>query len=182
MGPAIRIRQRQTTVPRYKRERDVRNNNSGAAAPYLSGLFTDFVFYLLKIHNQVPHPVLHCHLCQLCLAIWSFYFFTKAVWLTEQEGKVLVLAEVGSLLGAMVFGYRPTLALGNLVVIPLLIAFLNGKLISLGLVLRLAGEALPYVILAAFLTVYNQARFGNFFEFRQSYQLKIIDQYSLGSL
>ena len=118
----------------------------------------------------------------LCLAIWSFYFFTKAVWLTEQEGKALFLAGIGSLLGAMVFGCRPTLALGNLAVIPLLIAFLKGKRISLGLVLRLAGAALPYVIVAALLMAYNQARFGSPFEFGQSYQLTITDQSSLGGL
>ena len=86
------------------------------------------------------------------------------------------------LLGALVFGYRPTLALGNPAVIPLLIAFLKRKRILLGLVLRLAGATLPDVIVAALLMAYNQARFGNSFEFRQSYQLTIINHCSLGSL
>jgi len=38
--------------------------------------------------------------------------FTKAVWLTEREGATLLLAFFGSLLGALVFGCRPTLAIG----------------------------------------------------------------------
>ena len=96
--------------------------------------------------------------------------------------KTLVLARVSSLLGALVFGYRPTLALRNIEVIPLLIAFLKGKRILSGLVLRLAGAALPHVIVAALMMAYNQARFVNPFEFRQSYQLTITDQRSLGSL
>ena len=118
----------------------------------------------------------------LCLAIWSFYCFTKAVWLTKREGKALFLAGIGSLLGALVFGCRPTIGLGNLAVIPLLMSFLKGKRITSKLILRLAGAALPYVIVAALLMAYNQARFGNPLEFGQSYQLTIADQTDLGSL
>jgi len=154
----------------------------GAATPYLSGLFADSVFYLLKIHNQVPYPVLHCHLCQLMPRHLELLLFYEGSLADRSERKTLVLAGVGLLLGALVFGYRPTLALGNPAVIPLLIAFLKRKRILLGLVLRLAGAALPDVIVAALLMAYNQARFGNSFEFRQSYQLTIINHCSLGSL
>ena len=116
----------------------------------------------------------------LCLAIWSFFCFTKAVWMTGRENKALLIAGLGSLLGALVFGCRPTIALGNLAVIPLLITFLRSKHVTWGLILRLAAAALPYIIVGTLLMIYNQARFGNPFEFGQSYQLTITDQSSYG--
>ncbi len=87
----------------------------------------------------------------LCLAIWSMFCFTKAVWMEKRENKAILLAGLGSLLGALVFGCRPTIALGNLVVIPLLITFLKGRRVTIGLILRLAAAALPYVVVAALL-------------------------------
>ena len=117
----------------------------------------------------------------LCLAIWSMFCFTKAVWTEKRENKAILLAALGSLLGALVFGCRPTIALGNLVVIPLLITFLKGRQVTIGLILRLAAAALPYVVVAALLMIYNRARFGNPFELGQSYQLTITDQSSYGS-
>lgn len=117
----------------------------------------------------------------LCLGIWSLFCFTKAVWLTEQESKALLLAFFGSLLGALVFGCRPTIALGNLAVIPLLFIFLKKRRMTPRLAFRLAGTALPYVVIAALLMTYNQARFGSPFEFGQSYQLTIADQSGYGN-
>ena len=146
-------------------------------------LSLSMIFSFVCLRYTIKFPALYHTAISagLCLAIWSFYCFTRAVWLTEREGKALFLAFVGSLLGALVFGCRPTLALGNLAVIPLLITFLKGRRVSSGLILRLAGAALPYVVVAALLMAYNQARFGNPFEFGQSYQLTFADQSNYGN-
>jgi hypothetical protein len=49
----------------------------------------------------------------------------KAVWGTKDENRAILLAFVGALLGALAFGCRPSIALGNLMVIPCLAVFLQ---------------------------------------------------------
>ena len=117
----------------------------------------------------------------ICMEIWSVFFYVKAVWATENENRAIFRAFLGALLGALAFGCRPSIALGNLIVIPCLIVFLRQRKITGRLFLKLAGAASPYIIIGALLMVYNYVRFDSPFEFGQSYQLTVADQSSYGS-
>jgi hypothetical protein len=117
-----------------------------------------------------------------CMEIWSVYFYVKAVWATEDENRAIFRAFLGALFGALAFGCRPSIALGNLIVIPCLIVFLRERKFTWKLLLKLAAAASPYIIIGALLMLYNYARFENPFEFGQSYQLTVADQTAYGSL
>ena len=116
----------------------------------------------------------------VCMIVWSLYFFFKAVYVTEKENGQIVYAALGALFGALAFGCRPTVALANFLVIPLLIAYLGKKKAAGELKPKLIGKlflaALPYVFVAAGLMIYNFLRFNDPFEFGQSYQLTVADQ------
>lgn len=153
---------------------------------------TPFALYLLvcsavsylSVWNAVATPALYgmCIVCALGLAVWSVYLFAKAVLFTENENRAIALATLASLLGALEFGCRPTVGLSNLLALPLLIVFLKKHKITAKLILKLALAALPYVLVAAGLMWYNNARFGSPFEFGQSYQLTVTDQSSYGNM
>ena len=132
----------------------------------------------------VAFPALYCTaiMSAVALMIWSFYFFVRAVFDEEITKKTFIFVALGSLCGALAFGCRPTVALGNLVVIPLLITFFRRR--------KLTGKqwgltalcAAPYVVVAAGLMWYNNARFDNPFEFGQSYQMTVADQSQYGNV
>lgn len=117
-------------------------------------------------------------LSALAFAVWSIYCFARAVWCAETENRAIAYAALGSLLGALEFGCRPTVGLSNLVVLPLVVLFLQRRKASGRLLAKMLLAALPYAVVAAGLMWYNHARFGNPFEFGQSYQLTVIDQTS----
>ena len=117
-----------------------------------------------------------------CMEIWSVCFYVKAVWATEDENRAIFRAFLGALFGALAFGCRPSIALGNLIVIPCLIVFLREHKFSGKMFLKLVAAASPYIIIGALLMLYNYARFENPFEFGQSYQLTVADQTAYGSL
>jgi hypothetical protein len=58
----------------------------------------------------------------------------------------------------------------------MLVVFLRQRRFSWALLGKLALAALPYVLVAAGLMLYNYARFENPFEFGQAYQLTVADQ------
>ena len=126
----------------------------------------------------IAAPALYCMaiVSAMALAIWSVYCFIKAVFFCESESRAIAYAALGSLLGALEFGCRPTVGLSNLVVLPLILIFLKKRGISAKLLGKMALAALPYVIVAAGLMGYNHVRFGNPFEFGQTYQLTVTDQ------
>lgn len=138
----------------------------------------------LSVWNAVATPALYgmCIVCALGLAVWSVYLFVRAVWLIEDENRAILCAAGGALLGALEFGCRPTVGLSNLLVLPLLFVFLKKRRITGKLILKLLLAALPYALVAAGLMWYNHARFGNPFEFGQSYQLTVTDQSSYGDM
>ena len=119
-----------------------------------------------------------------CMEIWSVYFYVKAVWATdnEHENRAIFRAFLGALFGALAFGCRPSIALGNLIAIPCLIVFLREHKFTWKLFLKLVAAASPYIIIGALLMLYNYVRFENPFEFGQSYQLTVADQTAYGSL
>ncbi|MDO4741368.1 MAG: hypothetical protein Q4A66_11925, partial [Eubacteriales bacterium] len=146
-------------------------------------LFCSALSYI-SVWNAVATPALYsmCIVCALGLAVWSLYCFARAVWVTKSENRAIALAALGSLLGALEFGCRPTVGLSNIVVLPLLIAFLRRRRITPRLILKLILAALPYALVAAGLLWYNAARFDNPFEFGQSYQLTVTDQSAYGDM
>ena len=142
------------------------------------------VFSLLCIWYAVGAPALYCTAITagLSLAIWSIYFFVKAVYDDVSENKSILFAFLGSLFGALTFACRPPIGLINILVIPLLITYLKKHKLNKKLFGKLVLAALPYLIVAALLMLYNYARFDNPLEFGQTYQLTIADQHNYGSI
>lgn len=137
---------------------------------------------IMSVWHSAAEPALYCTAVNAGIAfeIWSLYFFIKAVWDEKRENRQLFLAGIGALLGALVFGCRPPIGLANLLVLPALAVFLKQRSFSVSLLCKLFLAALPYVVVGAGLMIYNYLRFGNPFEFGQSYQLTIEDMTSYG--
>lgn len=139
---------------------------------------------IMSIWYCVAAPALYCTaiMSAICLMVWSLYLFCRAVFDEGTNWKTFLFAALGSLCGALAFGCRPTIALGNLVVIPLLITFFRQRKLTLKQMGLTALCALPYVAVAIGLMWYNNARFGNPFEFGQSYQITTADQSQYGDI
>ncbi|MBQ8881116.1 MAG: hypothetical protein IJ030_02935 [Oscillospiraceae bacterium] len=175
------------------------------AALFIVGLFLLFAYLTRKFFPKMPlctyllltssvavmsiwycvaYPALYCTaiISALCLMIWSLYFFIRAVFDQDITWKTWLFATLGSLCGALVFGCRPTIALGNLLVLPLLVTFFHRRKLTGKQWCCTALCALPYVAVAAGLMWYNNARFDNPFEFGQSYQMTVADQSQYGNV
>ena len=141
-------------------------------------IFMSVSFSIMSVWYAVAAPALYCTaiMSALCVMIWGIYWFFKAVYDTENENKAIALAGLGSFCSALTFACRPSIALANVVVLPLLITFLRQRKISFGLIIKLVLAALPYVVIGVLLMAYNNARFDSPFEFGQTYQLTITDQ------
>ena len=139
---------------------------------------------IMSIWYSVSSPALYCTAITagLCMEIWSLFFFIRAVWIESEEKRSIFFAFWGSLFGALAFGCRPTVALANLLVIPMLVSFLRKRKLSLRLMLRLTVAASPYLIVGISLMTYNYVRFHNPFEFGQAYQLTSADQSMYGNM
>ena len=139
---------------------------------------------VMSVWYCVAYPALYCTAISsaLCMMIWSLYFFVRAVFDEGTTPKTFIFSAAGSLLGALAFGCRPTIALGNLMVIPLFITFVRNRKLTGAQWGYTALCALPYVAVAAGLMWYNNARFGDPFEFGQSYQMTVADQTKYGDL
>lgn len=129
-------------------------------------------------------PSLYCTAISaaVCLAIWSIYFFIKAVFSETDENKQMVLAFWGAVFGALTFGCRPPIALTNILVLPMLVVFLKSRKLTGKLLGKLLLAASPYFVVAALLMTYNYLRFENPFEFGQTYQLTVTDQTQYSSI
>lgn len=125
-------------------------------------------------------PALYCTAISagLFLEVWSLYFFVHAVFGMKEGKKRVACASFGALLGALAFGCRPPVALGNLVALGLIVPYVKGRRPSKKLFGELFAIVLPYILVAAALMWYNYARFDNPFEFGQSYQLTVADQHT----
>ena len=146
--------------------------------PYTMYLLLATAFSVMSVWYAAAEPALYCTAitAALALEVWSLYFFARGVYVEKKENRQILFAGIGALLGALVFGCRPTIALANLLVIPMLWAFLRQRKCNLKLLGKLVLAALPYVVVAAGLMAYNYARFDDPFEFGQKYQLTVADQ------
>ena len=151
--------------------------------PFGLYLSLSVAFSVMSVWYAIAEPALYCTAitAAIALEIWSIFFYIRAVYFEKRENKQILLAGIGALFGALVFGCRPPIALANIVVIPLLVIFIREHPLTLKLVGKLALAATPYFLVAIGLMIYNYVRFDNPFEFGQSYQLTIVDQsnYSL---
>lgn len=145
--------------------------------PYITHLALTSAVSVISIHYSIAEPALYCTaiIGGLAAMIWSFFFYIKAVWVETVENKQLKMAFFGALLGALAFGCRPTVAVSNLLVIPMLVVFLRQRKFSWALLGKLALAASPYIVIGVLLMLYNYVRFDNPFEFGQSYQLTMYD-------
>ncbi len=135
-------------------------------------------FSVMSVWYSAAEPALYCTAitAAIALEVWSLYFFVRAVYGEQRENIQLIFAAVGALLGALVFGCRPPIALANIIVIPLLVVFIRQRKFSVRLLGKLMLAALPYLAVGAALMLYNYVRFDSPFEFGQAYQLTVADQ------
>ncbi len=146
--------------------------------PFGLYLSLSVAFSVMSVWYAIAEPALYCTAitAAIALEVWSLFFFVWAVYFETRENKQILLAGVGALLGALVFGCRPPIALANIVVIPLLCIFLKEHTFTRKLAGKLALAATPYLLIGASLMAYNYVRFDNPFEFGQAYQLTVADQ------
>ena len=138
----------------------------------------------MSVWYATATPALYCTAITgaLAFAVWSLYFYARAVWRARGENRAILLASLGALCGALEFGCRPPIGLSNLLALPMLAAFLKARRPTGRLIGKLILAALPYAAVAAALMAYNAARFGNPLEFGQSYQLTVTDQSGYGDM
>lgn len=150
--------------------------------PFSVYLLLAVAFSVMSVWYSTAEPALYCTAitAALALEVWSLFFFVWAVWGEKRENRQLLLAAVGALLGALAFGCRPTVALANGLVVPMLVVFIRQRRFTGRLLGKLLLAALPYGLVAAGLMGYNYARFGNVLEFGQAYQLTVADQTAYG--
>ena len=133
-------------------------------------------FSMIGIWYAVTTPSLYCTAITsgVCLELWSIIFFIKALREEESRMRRNGFAFAGAVCGALTFGCRPTVALANIIFVPVLI--LLYKNLQCKLFPDLAFICSPYAVIGCLLMWYNYARFDNPFEFGQKYQLTITDQ------
>lgn len=136
---------------------------------------------IVTLWYGVKYPELYCtaNLSGLCFVLWSVYFLFDAFYFRAEAPLWEVAA--GALCGALVFGCRPPIGLGELLFAPLIVDFIQERLRRKNyrsICSRALAFAVPYLTVAALLMLYNYVRFGNPLEFGQSYQLTSADQTS----
>lgn len=174
-------------------------------ALYIIGLFFLLRLISRRFFRAIPVPVFYLLFAALalistwyfseapalyCTAIsagvffqtWGLYCFARAVWVEQREWHRIGFAALGAVCGALTVGCRPTVAIANLMAVPLLVEFLKTVRPSKKLVGQLLLVALPYVVIIGALMMYNHVRFGSFLEFGQSYQLTSADQHQYSDL
>ncbi len=142
-------------------------------------LFSSTAFSVISVWYAISYPALYCTAitAALCMEIFSLYFFVKAVYDNPSNNtKPVLYACLGSLFGALAFGCRPSIALANILAIPLLVTFLSKRKFSLKVLGQIVIVLIPYAVVATLLMLYNYARFSDPFEFGLSYQLTFVDQ------
>jgi len=140
-------------------------------------------FSIISVWYATIQPAMYCtaQSSAYCFMIWSLFCFMKAVLDTDNENRTISLSVLGGLLGALAFGCRPTIALANLMAIPLAFIFLKKSTITPKFIGKFFLIFVPYLVVGVALMWYNYIRFENPFEFGQTYQLTIADQTSYGN-
>lgn len=151
--------------------------------------FTSFLFLassisIMSVWYSVAAPSLYATAITSAIAfeVWSIYCFFRSINKKKEGKKFLPWLLLGTTLGALSFGCRPTIALLNILLLPLLWQIIKTETkVTVKFILKLLATLLPYVVVGILLMLYNYARFGSPFEFGQSYQLTVADQTSYSS-
>lgn len=146
-------------------------------------LLLSVAFCAMSVWCAASTPALYCTAVTSAMAtvVWGIYFWMRAVWDSKNRKQAVLFAVFGSLCGALSFGCRPTIAMGNLVILPLMFYYLKEHPFK-GKWKDALAFLSPYVVIGILLMVYNYVRFGSFFEFGQSYQLTSVDVRNLPSI
>lgn len=129
------------------------------------------VFYVLNMSNIYTLP-LSAGLCFLFLCLW---FGLKATMYERKSLRILLLILSGVTLSLCAMS-RPGMALGSLILTPFYLQILLSEKNSLRSKLSQACAFLvPVLFGAAFILIYNYKRFGDIFDFGQTYQLTVND-------
>lgn len=133
---------------------------------------------IISVVYIVATPAMYCtaQSAALCFIVWSFLFYFKAVFNSNSEKKTILFSTIAATLGALSFGCRPTIALANIIAIPLSIVYFKRNSFSIRKIAKFGVVLIPYCLIGVGLMWYNYARFDNPFEFGQSYQLTVDDQ------
>jgi hypothetical protein len=96
-------------------------------------LLLSTAFSLAGMWYAMDVPTIYCLAITsaLCMEVWSMYFYIKAVWASEGQAESIRMAFLGALFGALAFGCRPTIALANLLAIPMFVVYLKKQKLSL---------------------------------------------------
>lgn len=137
---------------------------------------------LIILWYAVEHPALYCTaiVAGICFALWSFYFLYQSFCVDEKPKLWKIF--IGALCGALVFGCRPPIGVTEIALLPLLYIGRKRQIAEQednykkNIRLQMFTFALPYIMVAVLLMLYNYVRFESPFEFGQSYQLTVTDQ------
>lgn len=145
-------------------------------------LFLYSALSIMSVWYIADTPGMYCLaiISGMCMETWSLYFFFYTVFESESDRQFLLFGVLGSLFGALAFGCRPTIAIANILAVPLFLyhAKAGRKRFCRQFLLCL----IPYIVIGLLLMTYNYVRFENVFEFGQSYQLTAADQSNYGSI
>ena len=150
--------------------------------PYLAYLILSLVFvnascgvFIAKRPDFYSVPILSA----IAFTVWGLYFWISSV----DEGRVHSLkAGIGSLCMALVTGCRPQLLLVSAMAIVIFwnSVFKERSLFSKKGIVSTLNVCIPYIIVAAGIMWYNNARFGSPFDFGANYNLTTNDMTGRG--
>jgi len=132
---------------------------------------------LISIWYAIDYPALYTTAITsgMMFSIWSIIFYLKTYLESKEKIKNIL---IGALLGALIFGCRPTLGFTNLLFIPALISLIKSEKKENKVLISIL-TFIPFIFIGLLLMLYNYARFDNILEFGQKYQLTAVDQTNL---
>ena len=94
--------------------------------PFIIYLLLSICFSVISVWYSIAHPALYCTaiISAVALAVWSLYFFIRALYDDNKKHQTLFLV-TGAILGTLTFGCRPTIALFNIILLPFLVLFIK---------------------------------------------------------
>ena len=148
--------------------------------PFSLYLLFSSAFSVLSISYSIAFPALYCTaiISGVCMMVWSIVCYFKSAQSENEHLRSNLYLFWGAVLGALAFGCRPPVALANIFVLAVIWSIYHNCLVDrkakIGKILLII---VPYFVIGVMLMLYNYARFGNVFEFGQSYQLTLADQH-----
>ena len=110
-------------------------------------LLSSSALSLLSLWTCVDKTALYCTAIAsgLCMAVWSIYFYFKAVYGDYSLKRAIIYATIGGLFGALTFACRPPIGFVNILAIPFLITFLHKYGINKKVIMHVLIVLIPSV-------------------------------------